>query len=63
MDAQPNDTERTETDERIAEFREGAVIVPATRDADETEPTGLPPGHGADQRSPLDAVMPDAPGG
>ena len=45
--------ERTETDERVAENRQGAPIAPATRDDSADPNTGLPQGvH--DDASPLD---------
>ncbi len=51
--------ERTATDDRIDENREAASIAPASRNNDETEPSGLPPGQSDDQRSPLDPVFYD----
>jgi hypothetical protein len=50
-------TERTATDERIEANREPAPIAPATRDANQAEPGGLPPGVTDDERSPLDPVF------
>jgi len=51
--------ERTATDDRIAENLVPAPIAPATRDAAQTEPDGLPPGLADDTRSPLDSVFRD----
>jgi hypothetical protein len=51
--------DRTATDDRIDENREAAPIAPATRDRDQTEPSGLPPGQFDDERSPLDPVFYD----
>ena len=50
--------QRSATDERIAENQQPAPIAPATRDAKQTEPGGLPPGH-SDGRSPLDPLVYD----
>jgi len=58
MNASPRD-ERTATDERIEQNREPAPIAPVTRDPDQAEPSGLPPGHLDDARSPLDRVFAD----
>jgi hypothetical protein len=57
MDSQS--TERSATDERIDANREPAPIAPATRDSNQTEPSGLPPGITDDDRSPLDPVFYD----
>ncbi len=53
-------TERTETDERVAENREPAPRAPVTRDDDTAvDPsTGLPPGMHDDDASPLDRGKP-----
>ncbi len=55
MSSQQPSTERTVTDDRIDANREPAIIVPATRDREQAEPGGLPPGMTDDSRSPLDA--------
>jgi hypothetical protein len=48
-------SERTETDERVAENRTPSERVPVTRKSGDTDPaTGLPPGMHDDDRSPLD---------
>ncbi|GAC1593874.1 MAG: hypothetical protein NVS3B28_24160 [Candidatus Velthaea sp.] len=49
-----SDHEPSATDERIAENRHPAPVAPATRDADQSEPSGLPPGVVDDDRTPLD---------
>jgi hypothetical protein len=51
--------DRTATDDRIAENRAPAPIAPASRDAAQTEPGGLPPGMTDETRSPLDPVFRD----
>lgn len=51
------DRERSATDDRIDENREPAPIAPVTRDAAQSEPSGLPPGHTDDDRSPLDPAF------
>ena len=48
-------SERTETDERVAENQTPAPIASLTRDAGDVEPaTGLPRGQHDDDSSPLD---------
>lgn len=56
MDDHRSTSERTETDERVAENRTAAPIAPVTRDADaDVDPaTGLPRGMHDDDSSPLD---------
>jgi len=52
--------QRTETDERIAENRQGTPVAPVTRDANsDVDPaTGLPRGMHDDDASPLDPGKP-----
>lgn len=59
MQTPKSPAERTATDDRIDENREPAPIAPASRDADQTEPGGLPPGQSDDHRSPLDPAFYD----
>jgi hypothetical protein len=54
---QPRDAERTATDEMGDRYRDGAHVVPLTRDPDESEPTGLPPGMKDSRKSPADVVF------
>jgi hypothetical protein len=52
-------SERTETDERVAENRTPAPIASVTRDDAGVDPsTGLPPGMHDDDASPLDRGKP-----
>jgi hypothetical protein len=57
MDSQKN--QPSATDDRIAENQFPAPVAPVTRDAAQTEPSGLPPGHRDDRRSPIDNVFYD----
>jgi hypothetical protein len=54
---QPRDEERTATDEMGDRYRDGAEIVPLTRNPDESEPTGLPPGVHDSRKSPADIIF------
>jgi hypothetical protein len=56
MDEQRSASERTETDERVAENQAAAPIASVTRDPDsDVDPaTGLPRGMHDDDSSPLD---------
>ena len=57
-------SERTETEERVAENRTPSERVPVTRKSGDTDPaTGLPPGMHDDDRSPLDPGGPLNPTG
>jgi hypothetical protein len=51
---QPRDAERTATDEMADRYRAGGKVVPVTRDAEESEPTGLPAGMKDSRKSPAD---------
>ncbi len=57
MDTSEPQADRTATDDRIDENREPAPIAPATRNPDETQPSGLPPGRSDETGSPLDRVF------
>lgn len=52
MSDNPNH-EKTATEERVDQYADGAVILPATRDANESEPGGLPPGAEDKTTSPV----------
>jgi hypothetical protein len=54
---QPRDEERTATDDMADRYRDGAKVVPLTRDADKSEPTGLPPGVHDSRKSPADVIF------
>jgi hypothetical protein len=47
------DAERTATDDMADRYRNGGRIVPATRDPEQSEPTGLPPGVKDSDKSPV----------
>jgi hypothetical protein len=51
--AKPAEGERTATQEMGDRYRDGARIVPATGDPNESEPTGLPPGMHDSHKSPV----------
>jgi hypothetical protein len=51
-DEAPED-ERTATDEMGDRYRNGGRIVPITRDPEQSEPTGLPPGVMDSDKSPV----------
>ena len=56
---QDRSSERTETDERVAENQTPAPIASVTRDARDVDPnTGMPPGMHDDDSSPLDRGKP-----
>jgi hypothetical protein len=50
---QTRDSERTATDDMADRYRNGAKIVPATRDPEQSEPTGLPRGMKDSDKSPV----------
>jgi hypothetical protein len=50
---QAHDGERTATDDMADRYRNGGKIVPATRDPEQSEPTGLPLGMKDSDKSPV----------
>jgi hypothetical protein len=48
-----SDSERTATDEMADRYRDGAHIIPANRDPENSEPTGLPLGIKDSDKSPV----------
>jgi hypothetical protein len=50
---EPRDSERSATDEMAERYGNGAHVKPATGDATQSEPTGLPPGVHDSNKSPV----------
>ena len=50
---QPQDTERTATDDMVDRYKNGALIQPVNNDPQDSEPTGLPLGVEDSDKSPV----------